>query len=376
MNILMITEDHSKSNFGITAVVSQLCDHLISQYSDLKIHIFTTSPENVTQNEKAIIVSVQPSVLGNSWKWSPELASSLEEVIKNFQINIIHLHGIWMAAQHTGLMLAKKYSIPVLISTHGMFQPWLWKEQGKVKQIKKNLYYSLLLRPTISSNVIFHALSQDEAETLTDYFPKQKKVIIPNAINLENAQNFSSLPKKNRFLFLGRIHPIKAVDLLVQAFFLANLGKEWSLCIVGPDNAPDYTANVRNKINELSLSNQISLTGPVFGDNKQSYYEHSWALVLPSYSEGFPMVSLEAARCGLPTLLTIEAGLENWSESGGLTIKPEINDITSKLVEAASWSLSERISRGEQTFQYVKQNYSWDVVIPKWHDLYQQMSVS
>ena len=376
MNILMISEDHSLANFGITKVVSQLCDELALHYSDARTIILSTSQEVVQQNHKVAIETTHPVGLGKFWKWSPDLATRLTNIIYRYKIDIIHIHGIWMAAQWAGISIARKQKIPLVISAHGMFQPWLWKEQGRTKWIKKKIYYSLFLKPLVPPHAIFHALSQKEAYTLEQFFPGQSKVIIPNAITLKSSEKTKNQIIEKKFLFLGRIHPIKAVDILVQAFSNANLGDDWRLCIVGPDDVPDYAENIKKVIEGLDLTDRVELLGPVYGENKLLHFTDSWALILPSYSEGFPMVSLEAAQCSLPTILTIEAGLENWTDSGGLLVKPDVDDIAIKLVEASNWSLDQRRERGERSFNYVKENYSWEVIIPAWYELYERMTRS
>lgn len=377
MNILIITEDHSLANYGVTTVVSQLADELVKRYCDVKIVILTTSLNSVEQDGKVNIERIPPQGIYKIWKGSPKLIFRLKCIINKYKIDVVHIHGIWMAAQWAGLLVSKKLNLPVIISPHGMLLPWLWDGQGVLKKIKKILYFSMFIRPVLPEQIIVHALTSKEAENYSYLFPGRSQTIIPNGITkISSAIKRTPQSIGKNFLFLSRIHPVKGVDILVKAFHKANLGIEWKLYIVGPPEVPDYLAQIKDDIQELGLSSRIDIIGPVFGDNKDTYYKTAWALVLPSRSEGFGMVNLEAAMCGLPSLLTLEAGLENWAESGGLLVKPDIDDLATKLIEAASWSLNERISRGEQAFHYVKQNYSWDVITPKWHNLYQRISVS
>src|SRR5207237_6846203 len=72
--------------------------------------------------------------------------------------------------------------------------------------------------------------------------------------------------------------------------------------------------------------------GPQFGDNKAACYRHSDAFILPSFSEGLPMVILEAWAFTKPVLMTAECNLsEGFAEDAALSIQPSVSGILAGL---------------------------------------------
>lgn len=374
MNILFVTEDHSIKNYGITSVVSQWVDQLSIHYEDIHVTVLALGSETVKQDERVNIVLVPPSALGRFWGWSGILTKSIKQTIENEKIDIIHIHGIWMAAQWAALRVARGYGIPCVVSPHGMLTDWLWQNENLLQKLKKKFYLGLVFKPALSPNIIFHAITPIEQESLNRQLPNNQKIVIPNAINLDNAQSIPTHRKpEKQFLFLGRITPIKAVDILIEAFHQAQLGSEWKLLIAGPEYVPDYVAELKNKIQDFGMEDRIIFTGPVYGTQKQDLLQKTWALVIPSYAEVIGMVNLEAAEEKVPSITTFATGLWDWEDGGGLLVHTDIEELKEALKQAASWSMEERLERGKSSYKLVSEKYSWQTVISKWQAFYSSL---
>jgi glycosyltransferase involved in cell wall biosynthesis len=373
LNILLITEDHSPNNYGITAFLSQFADEL-ARCDDIRVIIATTEKACVKQNANIPIVRIPPVAGATLWRWSPRLLKRLDEVIVQYQIDIIHLHGIWMAVQWAGLRIAKRRCIPCVISVHGMLEPWFWKRSTMWNRYKKQLYFKNILSPALSTNTSIHAITPIEKENLTSWFPGREINVIPNAISVINSPLEATNPEKY-FLFLGRLHPIKGVDLLIHAFHQACLGKEWRLVIAGPEENLRYSKRLKSLVADKGYSRQVKFIGPVYGPEKWALIQKAWALIMPSYSEVIGMVNLEAALCGVPSITTYETGLADWSEGGGVLIHPDLQELSNNLIAASEWSPDERSMRGVKSRHLVQQNYSWNSVSQQWRSLYTKLSL-
>lgn len=374
MNLLFVTEDHSIRNYGITSVVSQLIDQLTSRYEDIQVTILSIGSDAVEQNPRVKIVLVPPSRVGRFWGWSGQLMNSMNQTIEKEKIDIIHIHGLWMASQWCALRAAKKYNIPSVVTPHGMLTDWLWQTENILQKLKKKLYLGLVFKPALNSKTVFHAITPIEYESLNRQLPGNPKVTIPNAIEIdkEKPTKISTKPEK-QFLFLGRITPIKAVDVLIDAFHQAQLDSEWKLLVTGPEYVPDYVAELKQKISDYGLEDRIIFTGSIFGEQKLEILQKTWVLVIPSYAEVMGMVNLEAAAQRVPSITTHETGLWNWQEGGGLLVHPKVEELTESLKQAAAWSMEERIERGKRSYDLVHEHYSWQTVIPKWRDFYDSL---
>ena len=377
MNILFITEDHTTENYGVTTVVSQLANEIADRNNGMDVIIAAIGKESVQQHKSVKVDLIPSAKVGSFWGWSPYLMRRFNDIVTKHDINLIHIHGIWMAVQLYALLIARKRNIPCIVSSHGMLEPWLWNKQSFINKYKKKIYFNFIFKRAITEKTIFHAITPIEKDGLRKLLPKQKMIVIPNAIGLgkENVcdANGKIIPEKY-FLFLGRLHPNKGVDLLVNAFYRANLGAEWRLVIIGPESDPQYVAKIKTDVLNWGLSDRVEFRGAIFGTAKQELIEKSWAMVIPSHSEVVGMVNLEAAVCRIPSITTYETGLWDWEEGGGILIHPDIDEITDKLQNAARWSLKDRIDYGNKSYQLVADRYSWDAIMPDWEALYSSLA--
>ena len=119
-------------------------------------------------------------------------------------------------------------------------------------------------------------------------------------------------------LFVGRIQPLKGVDVAVQS--LAELGRRDAvLIIVGGASGPEgdaEMANVQGLIQALGVENQVRFVEPQPHHILSTYYRAADVVLVPSRSESFGLVALEAAACGTPVVANAVGGLLTIVEHG------------------------------------------------------------
>ncbi len=375
MKILYVSENHSLENYGVTTVLSQLADSLSGSPAISGIQIAATSAEAVPQSPGVDVHLYPPARWARAWRWAPGLTGWLQKRILAYQPDVIHVHGIWYAAPWAALALAKKHQIPVIVSTHGMWENWLWEEQGWLKRLKYKVYFDCVLRDLMWVTANMHAITPVEKTSIRRLLPENPVTIIPNAIRVGELPPLGR-PLQKTILFLGRIHPKKGVELLIRAFHQADLPREWQILIVGPEQVPAYAQMLKEEVVRLGLAERVRFAGAVFGEEKLELLRNAWVLVTPSYSEAIAMVNLEAGAAGLPSITTHPTGLADWEQGGGMLISPNVDELAVKLREAVGWSLAERMRRGEQSHRLVLERYSWEAVIPQWVDFYSRLSLS
>jgi len=372
--VLFVTNDHTVKNYGVTTVVSQLANEIANRDNDIQVVIAAIGRTSVQQSESVTIELLPSARIGMVWNWSPNLIGRLDDIVTRYHIDLIHVHGVWAAVQWAALMIARYRKIPSIVSSHAMLEPWYWNKQGLLKKIKKKLYFHLVFQRAITESTIFHAITPIEKDNIHKLLPKQKIVVIPNVIGLDKENIYENsraiMCPEQMFLFLGRLHPVKGVDLLVNAFYQANLGSKWRLVLAGPESVPLYAKKIKMTVSNLGLSNRVEFVGPVFGAAKLELVRKAWAVVFPSYCEVVGMVNLEAAACMVPSITTFETGLWDWEEGGGMLIHPDVNELANSLLRMTRWSLAERLHSGDKSLNLVANNYSWKAVVPKWEALY------
>ena len=316
------------------------------------------------------------------WRWPQGLKSYLQQ-LPRLRGPILHLHGVWMGFQWVAARVALAQKVPVLLSPHGMLNRWHLRHLG-FKELRKLIYWWTLAYPAFRPIPLIHAVTPRERDELATWLPGQGIKVIPNAIDLEamdsilaNAGELSPIVDEPYLLFLGRLHPVKGIDLLIEAFAKALQGikRKFRLLIVGPESDPSYAAQLQSRVRLLGMEEKVIFLGPVFAPQEKLFlYRHAWAFCAPSQTEVMGLVNLEAASMGLPVVTTHETGLCGWEEGGGLLVHPQVEELSRALKQVFSWSDRERRDRGQKLRQLVERRYSWQAVGPQWLELYSSLA--
>jgi len=227
--------------------------------------------------------------------------------------DIIHIHEHRTLLSIVVNYYARKYKIPYVLQAHGSVLPFFQKQ--RLKRIFDLFAGNRILKD--ASLVI--ALNRREAEQYKKMNMDVNKIkIVPNGIELSE---FDNLPMGGEFrrryligdnekiiLYLGRIHRIKGIDLLVEAFAdLANEFDDVRLVIVGPDDG--FLPTLKKQIRSLNMNDKILLTGAIYEKDRLRVYADADVFVLPSIYETFPVTVFEASACGVPVVVTVNCGV-------------------------------------------------------------------
>ena len=125
------------------------------------------------------------------------------------------------------------------------------------------------------------------------------------------ARRALGLPSGPVVLFVGRIQPLKGADVAVRA--VAALDRsDATLVVVGGPSGPDGPAEMRRVkalVKELGLSERVRFVPPQPHECLPAYYRAADVCLVPSRSESFGLVALEAAACGTPVVAAAVGGL-------------------------------------------------------------------
>ena len=401
-HLLQVTEDHSIHNTGITSALDALMRQIAHMPNAIQQSLISTGDEIIPLPEGVSAISLHPSNLGRPWHYAPGAHRSLHQAVK--QADLVHLHGIWMWVQWAAAKAARQQGKPFVLSIHGMLEPWIWQRQRWLHQMKKNLYWRLMAYPVFRYAGLIHAIHPIEAETLKKYFSnndhrfdESKIEVIPHSLDLETIDliqteigvhfpngnpdllhNTSSFSNDPYILFLGRLHPVKGIDLLIQAFAL--LEAPWvKLKIAGftQEREAAYAAHLHQLVTDAGLGERVEFLGAVQGRQKWELLRNAWVFCLPSYSEVIGLVNLEAAACRTPVITTFATGIGlNWAENGGVLVEPETTAIAQALTHALHWSIQERIERGSSLRRLIETTYSWNATADRWMKLYERLGAT
>jgi glycosyltransferase involved in cell wall biosynthesis len=372
LRIIQVAEDLSPLAGGVPAVVRQLSAHMSNVGA--RVQVVHSKGEPTGLPSEIQVRTLRSNRLGRAWSWSTELSRVIRATLTESPEDrrVVHIHGAWGAPQYLSARHARDVQVPFVFTAHGMLEPWLWERQGAAVRWKKQMYWSSVGKSAISAAHTIHAITPLERDTLSRLLPRSRTVVIPNAVEINNSDG-GVRERRKSILFIGRIEPIKGVDLLLKAFADAKLPSEWVVDVVGPTWSEKYLQALKEFVLSRGLGERVFFHGPAFGSKKTEFLETAWILVAPSHSEVVGLVNLESANSFLPSITTHQTGLHDWESGGGLLINPDETCIRKALVMAASWSTTEQRERGLASRQLVARRYSWQAVLPQWSELYRSI---
>ena len=176
-----------------------------------------------------------------------------------------------------------------------------------------------------------------------------------------------------RLSFVGRIAPIKGLDNLCRAYCDAQMYENWRLTIVGPDSE-GHTSELKKLVSALHIDNYVDFLGPKFGDELVRVYCESDLFVLPSHSENFGSVVIEALVYGKPVIATKGTPWKKLVEYNcGWWVDLGVEPLKNVLMEAMSLSDGELRAMGERGRKMAEEEYSWVAVANKMEKAYCQI---
>ena len=362
---------HSSAG-GPSRSITQLADSLVKK-EQLDVTIFSQK----LSFEKAIYSRdrrVKHIDLETSSKLSMSLAITpfyrFYKLIKNDKPSLIHIHGVWSLLNHWAILIARFYNIPYFVHTRGMFLP----NAFKLKIFRKKIAMFFYQRSDLNHAKAIITPSNAERDSLRALGFFQPIAIISNGIELKNDKNLyyagNSLKKKSNrtILFLSRIHPIKGLIELVEAWAKIQT-QGWTLKIAGPDT-DNHLRDVCSLVDKLDASNSIKFVGAVYDDAKDAIFKDADLFILPTRSENFGVVIIEALSYGIPVITTHNAP---WSDlekhNCGWWVEGSAESLSKAIKHAISLEDSQRSIMSLNAREYVK-IYSWNSIANDTLELY------
>lgn len=281
------------------------------------------------------------------------------------KINPKVIHGQSIPSSVPGFLVKKILGKPYVVYSRGsdVYLPW------RFKRIRSNLVLK-------SADAVI-ALTEDMKKEMQNICNREI-FVIPNGIILTNFQNLSKEETRDNLqikngerivLFVGRLHPVKGVKYLIQAMDVIrrrNAGAR--LMLVGDGEEGE---SLEGLVKELNLEKQITFVGKVPNESIPQYMAASDVLVLPSLSEGFSIVLLEAMASGLSIVATKVGGVPEVikdGENGFLVESESSKKIAEKvLLLLNNDRLKRQISRNNKE---KAKKYSWKKIVEKLEKIY------
>lgn len=339
---------------GPSYSVVRLCESLIKEGEPVSLCTLDVSPiGSELAFLKRFAQGLGPRRLGRS----PALFNWLAHSAAAGEIRLIHNHSLWMMPNVYPGWVAKLHSLPLVVSPRGTLSDRAMQSGARVKR----LFWPLVQRPALKPTTCFHATAESEYLDIRRLGFRQAVAIIPNGVDLPDWTP-KALGQARTLLFLGRVHPVKGLDMLLAAWAaVQHRFPDWKLKVTGPDNN-GYLRQMLSLAEKLKLE-RIEFNGGIYGADKWRAYRDADLFVLPSYTENFGMSVAEALASGTPAIVTKGApwqGLD--THRAGWWIDIGSDALIACLESALRCSPHEMNAMGKRGRAWMDAEFSWERV--------------
>ena len=289
--------------------------------------------------------------------------------------DIIHVHGLFNATSWTGSGLARRQGTPLVISPQGMLTPAALNHHGTRKRVAWHVFDAR----SVSAASILHAATAGEAAQLAQFKDPSRIAVLPHPVPArplapDSQQRVHALlgsAAPPYVLFLGRVHPIKRLDLLATAFGLvADQRPDARLVIAGADGD-----GYRRALEPLfaRIRGRVTWVPPVDGDDKTALLAHAALLVQCSDSESFGMSIAEALSAGVPVVATRTCPWPQLeAEDCGAWVEQDPQSLADAIVGFLHCPERRRRS-GHRGAELVRRELAPAAIGARWHQLYEKV---
>lgn len=365
MRVVHVVPSIKDEASGPSYSVVRLCDSLIGAGADVQLSALDSAEMSVGPAYlKAFPLGFGPRRLGVS----PRMRDWLEAQATSGRVDLIHNHSLWMMPNVYPGAACRKGRCPLVVSPRGTLSQWALRRSA----LRKTLFWRILQLPVLRTTACFHATADAEYEDIRRLNFHQPVCILPNGVDVPPA-HVDGTNRRRQLLFLGRIHPVKGIDVLLRAWqAVEGRFPDWDLKVAGPDNR-GYLATIRTLASQLRLE-RVTFPGALFGEEKLHAYQEADLFVLPTHSENFAMTVAEALAAGTPAIVTKGAPWGDLPVHGaGWWIDIGVDPLVACLQQALAMPPSNLAEMGQSGRAWMVRDHSWQHIGERLSAVYRWM---
>lgn len=362
MRILLAASTLDQAAGGLPVCVGQLAADLATLGHDVTV-VGQAAGDAIAPPGGAVSFRVaairRPETLIGQLQAAGEMAtfvrSWLQGAPPGFPPSVVHTHGVWCPPILAAAEAARRLQARLVISPHGMLR----REAMRRSPVVKRLVWATRLRRQLSEAAAVHVTSPQEGADLRALLPAIEPVEIPWGIEpLARVSRDGERQAKRTAAFLGRMLPIKGLDMLLDAWAKVRPA-DWLLRLAGPCD-PRMAAVLRARIDAHDLTGCVRLEPPVPHGQLGAFLAEADLFVLPSRSENFGIAAGEALAAGLPVITTTETAWLAVDDVGcGWCVPPETQAIAAALAAATSRPPAELVAMGNRGAEWIARDFTW-----------------
>ncbi len=300
------------------------------------------------------------------------------------KFDVLHIHGLWSPDLVHAANAARRAGVPVLWQSHGMLLRWAMN----YKRLKKRIFLTLGLGRALRQASGFIAMTRDELadSVFPPSCPAARRFLVPLPVSLPaDMPDRAPLRAAGRarfaishdtcvFAFLGRLHPVKRVEMTIAAFARAVEHPALSnarLVVLGTGE-PEYETMLRQHAASLGVADRVIFAGWVGGDAKHEGLAAADALVVNSSIESFGYVLFEALGVGTPVVITDNISLATEFQDAGAAIRAgnSVDALAAAMQRMGLLPDPDRAAMAQRGFLWAQQSFSLQSVAARLRGTY------
>lgn len=306
-------------------------------------------------------------------------------LIRKYDVDVLHAHHT-IPTGFIGVIVAKLMKRPIVITAHLMDITTHGADVGplgNIKDFESNFIFRRLIIFSLNHSNKIIAVSADLANKIEQMgIDKEKISIFRNAVDLIRFRPIKNKSLRIKYdinknevliLFIGHLEAFKGVFELLGAFYkVHNRHENTKLMMVGEG---EDAQKVKEKVSKLGLDKSVIFVGKISPENIQKFYQMADIFVLPSYTEGLPLVVIEAMACGLPVIASKVGGIpEVISDSeNGFLVQPQKEDVLKVKLETLVTDPNLREQFGKFSMQIIDDEFNIEYKIKRFIRIYKDL---
>ena len=371
---------------GMNVYIREVASALAHRGSTCTVYVRKWDPELVDEVELESGVHIVHIEAGEYELEKEDLYDIVDDftdsVIKDLKnrkpVDIIHAN-YWLSGA-VGHKLKHELNIPLVTTFHTLGET---KKKSGFPEPNERLRVEMEI---VGCSDVVVANSENEQEQLHHLYGANvdRVEIVPLGVeqalfspgNPNAAKDALGLPTGPILLFIGQLHSLKGVDVAISTLRAMD-HENATLVIVGGASGQEgslYESEIRNLANNLPAGKKVAFIPPHPHPILSTYYRAADIVIVPSRSESFGLVALEAAACGVPVVASSVGGLQNLIEDGKTGLLIEGWDPV-EYAQAVDYLLSNPFKTTEIAMNAVDraQTYTWGQTATRLQEIYQSV---
>jgi glycosyltransferase involved in cell wall biosynthesis len=291
------------------------------------------------------------------------IMKGLNEALAGSEMIHVHTYGAHHADK--SIKIAKKVGVPSILTTH------LHPASHSHHKMLRTFYDSVVGKNTLMRTTSIITITEMERDYISKRFgiPTEKMTAIPNGIDVTKFRDLGYEREKNSLLFVGRLSPVKRLDMLLSALAIVKKRiPDVRLRIIGRDWG--VKAQLVAQARDLKISENVEFLEEIPFEDLVEHYNKAKVFVLSSKYEAFGITIMEAIGCATPVVVTSVGGTPEVVGDAGILCRENETSLADGIIELLE--SDEKYNALKENAKKRRKLFDWDLIADRVKGVYEK----